>query len=61
MTDGKLAGEFFAWLSTDEAEFLSGRFVWAEWDIEELKAKKAEILEKDLLLTTIDGFRGGYF
>lgn len=59
MTDGKLAGEFFAWVSTDEAEFLSGRFVWAEWDIEELKAKKTEILEKDLLLTTIDGFTGG--
>ena len=46
---------------TDEAEFLSGRFVWAEWDIEELKAKKADILEKDLLLTTIDGFTGGFF
>ena len=61
MTDGKLAGEFFAWLSTDEADFLSGRFVWAEWDIEELKAKKAEILEKDLLLTTIDGFTQGFY
>ncbi|MCJ1340091.1 hypothetical protein MMC09_005385 [Bachmanniomyces sp. S44760] len=61
MTDGKLTGEFFAWLSTDEADFLSGRFVWAEWDIEELKAKKEEILEKDLLLTTIDGFTKGYF
>ena len=61
MTDGKLAGEFFAWLSTEEAEFLSGRFVWAEWDVEELKGNKAEILEKDLLLTTIDGFTRGWF
>ena len=61
MTDGRLVGDFFAWLSTDEAEFLSGRFVWAEWDVEELKAKKAEILEKDLLLTTIDGFDKGFF
>ena len=61
MTDGKLTGEFFAWASTDEAEFLSGRFAWAEWDIDELKAKKAEILEKDLLLTTIDGFTGGWY
>jgi NAD(P)-dependent dehydrogenase (short-subunit alcohol dehydrogenase family) len=60
MTDGKLAGQFFAWLATDEAAFLSGRFVWAEWDIEELKAKKDEILEKDLLLTTIDGFTRGF-
>ena len=60
MTDGKLAGQFFAWLATDEAAFLSGRFVWAEWDIEELKAKKDEILEKDLLLMTVDGFTRGF-
>ncbi|KAF4332368.1 3-oxoacyl [Fusarium beomiforme] len=61
MTDGTLTGQFFAWASTDQAGFLSGRFVWAEWDIEELKAKKDEILEKDLLLTTIDGFNKGFF
>jgi NAD(P)-dependent dehydrogenase (short-subunit alcohol dehydrogenase family) len=59
MTDGQLAGQFFAWAATDAAEFLSGRFVWAEWDIDELKARKQEILEKDLLLTTIDGFDKG--
>jgi len=61
MTDGKLAGQFFAWAATDEAEFLTGRFVWAEWDIDELKAKKDEILDKDLLLITIDGFDKGFF
>ena len=60
MTDGKLTGEFFAWAATDEADFLSGRFVWADWDVDELKGKKAEILEKDLLLTTIDGFTRGW-
>jgi NADP-dependent 3-hydroxy acid dehydrogenase YdfG len=61
MTDGKLAGQFFAWAATTESDFLSGRFVWAEWDITELKAKKDEILKKDLLLTTIDGFDRGFF
>ena len=60
MTDGKLTGEFFAWAATDEAEFLGGRFVWADWDVDELKGRKAEILEKDLLLTTIDGFTRGW-
>lgn len=60
MTDGKLTGGFFAWLATEEAAFLSGRFVWADWDIEELKARKDEILEKDLLLTTVDGFTRGF-
>ncbi|KKP03691.1 hypothetical protein THAR02_04207 [Trichoderma harzianum] len=60
MTDGKVAGQFFAWLASDEAEFLSGRFVWAEWDVDELKAKKQQILKEDLLLTTIDGFAQGW-
>ena len=59
MTDGVLSGDFFAWAATEEADFLRGRFVWAEWDVEELKAKKDEILEKDLLLITIDGFVKG--
>ncbi|KAI5455989.1 hypothetical protein BGZ63DRAFT_429339 [Mariannaea sp. PMI_226] len=60
MTDGRLAGQFFAWLCSQEADFLSGRFVWAEWDIDELKAKKEQILEDDLLLTTVDGFVKGW-
>jgi NADP-dependent 3-hydroxy acid dehydrogenase YdfG len=60
MTDGILAGHFFAWAATDEAEFLSGRFVWAEWDVEELMRKKEEILDKDLLLITVDGFEKGF-
>ncbi|KAF3058784.1 hypothetical protein CFAM422_011937 [Trichoderma lentiforme] len=60
MTDGKVAGQFFAWLVSDEAEFLSGRFVWAEWDVDELKAKKEQILKGNLLLTTIDGFAQGW-
>ena len=59
-TDGTLAGQFYAWLASTDAEFLSGRFVWAEWDIDELKAKKAEIVEKDLLRTTIDGLVAGF-
>jgi NAD(P)-dependent dehydrogenase (short-subunit alcohol dehydrogenase family) len=61
MTDGKLAGQFLAWAATEEATFLNGRFVWAEWDVEELKAKKDEMLERDMLLTTIDGFNKGFF
>lgn len=61
MTSGELAGQFFAWLATDQADFLSGRFVWAEWDIEELKARRKDIEDGDLLLTTIDGFKNGFF
>ncbi|KAL7906623.1 NAD(P)-binding protein [Trichoderma velutinum] len=60
MTDGAVTGQFLVWLASEEADFLSGRFVWAEWDIDELKTKKKEILEQDLLLTTIDGFKNGF-
>lgn len=60
MTEGKLAGQFFAWAASDEAEWLRDRFVWAEWDIDELLEKKTEILDKDLLLITIDGFERGF-
>lgn len=61
MTSGDLVGKFFAWLATPDADFLSGRFLWAEWDIEELKAKEKSILDNDLLLTTIDGLYKGVF
>lgn len=60
MTDGKVAGQFFAWLASEEAGFSSGRFVLAEWDVDELKAKSEQILEEHLLLTTIDGFAQGW-
>ncbi|KAH7324918.1 hypothetical protein B0I35DRAFT_458558 [Stachybotrys elegans] len=61
MTNGELTGNFFAWLATDDANFLNGRFVWAEWDIEELKGRKKDIEDGDLLLTTIDGFSKGFY
>jgi len=31
------------WLSSKEASFLKGKFVWVNWDVEELKAKAKEI------------------
>ena len=55
MTDLDLAASFVLWASSSEAEFLKGRFAWANWDVEELKAKKDEILKKDLLHYTIEG------
>ncbi|KAK1659533.1 short-chain dehydrogenase [Colletotrichum godetiae] len=33
-----LAGNFAVWAASEEARFLHGRFVWAKWDIEELKS-----------------------
>ncbi|KAI8650530.1 hypothetical protein NCS57_01387100 [Fusarium keratoplasticum] len=35
--DIKLPGDFAVWAASDEAEFLHGRFVWANWDVDELQ------------------------
>ncbi|KAJ4328292.1 hypothetical protein N0V84_001332 [Fusarium piperis] len=35
--DIKLPGDFAVWAASDEAEFLHGRFVWANWDVNELQ------------------------
>jgi NAD(P)-dependent dehydrogenase (short-subunit alcohol dehydrogenase family) len=32
-----LPGAFSVWAASDEARFLHGRFVWAAWDVEEMK------------------------
>jgi NAD(P)-dependent dehydrogenase (short-subunit alcohol dehydrogenase family) len=49
----ELSANFMVWLASPESEFLkSGRFLWANWDVEELIARKAEI-EADPLLFRI--------
>ncbi|KAI1103981.1 NAD(P)-binding protein [Jackrogersella minutella] len=35
--DADLPGHFAVWAATPEAAFLHGRFVWASWDVDELK------------------------
>jgi hypothetical protein len=44
------------WLASPEAEFLKGRYVWANWDIHELKAKKDIILKENLLVMGLRGW-----
>jgi hypothetical protein len=39
------------WLVSKEAAFLRGRFVWSNWDVEELLAREDEFKEDPLLLT----------
>ena len=53
--DSALAGNFMVWLASEEAEFLRARFVWAQWDVDEMVAKKAEIEANPLLLTPTMG------
>lgn len=40
------------WLCSPEAAFLKGRFLWANWDVEELKAMREKV-EKDPVLLTM--------
>lgn len=43
------------WLCTPDANFLKGRFVYANWDVDELKEQKEEIIRDNLLTLTIRG------
>lgn len=50
-----LPGDFNVWLASPEAAFLKGRFVWSNWDVEELKSHAKEIEESMLLKITLNG------
>ena len=41
-----LPAGFAVWLCSPEADFLRGKFLWSNWDVEELKAKK-DVIEND--------------
>ncbi|KAK7946245.1 uncharacterized protein PG986_010566 [Apiospora aurea] len=56
MDTPKLFAGFCLWVSRPEAKFLSGRMVWANWDVDELKGKEEEITSKDILKYAWDGF-----
>ncbi|KAL3454601.1 hypothetical protein BJX65DRAFT_260854 [Aspergillus insuetus] len=44
-----VAGDTIAWLSAERREWLCGRYVSCVWDMEELMARKDEIVEGDKL------------
>ncbi|TVY37448.1 Short chain dehydrogenase [Lachnellula occidentalis] len=41
--DVSLPASFSVWLASPEARFLKGKFLWANWDVDELKAQAKEI------------------
>lgn len=51
----ELSAQFIVWAASPEARFLKGKTVWANWDVDELKAMEAEIKGSSLLTTTLDG------
>ncbi|KAK4442927.1 hypothetical protein QBC34DRAFT_362866 [Podospora aff. communis PSN243] len=41
--DVSLPASFVLWLSSLEARFLKGKYLWANWDVDELKARSTEL------------------
>lgn len=51
-----LAGYFSVWVTSPEAGFLRGKFLWANWDVDELKARKDELQDPKMLVTGLLGW-----
>ncbi|EPE36263.1 NAD(P)-binding Rossmann-fold containing protein [Glarea lozoyensis ATCC 20868] len=51
----ELTGGFAVWLSTEQASFLNGRYVSANWSVDELVERKEEIVSEGKLLVGIKG------
>lgn len=58
--DPNLPAGMAVWLAADSrAEVLNGKFVWANWDVDELLVRKDEIREKGLLNLGLIGWADG--
>ena len=44
-----LAGDTIVFLTKERRDWLAGRYISVAWDMDELLAKKEEIIERDLL------------
>ncbi|KAI9854447.1 MAG: hypothetical protein M1813_001241 [Trichoglossum hirsutum] len=56
--DVELSASFIVWASSPEAEFLKGKLVWTNWDVDELKAKAEEIKDSSMFTMNLDGWMG---
>lgn len=51
-----LPASFHVWLASPEARFLKGKFVWANWDVDELKARANDIEMSSQFCIGLDGW-----
>ncbi|KAG6355516.1 hypothetical protein INS49_003478 [Diaporthe citri] len=51
-----LAGHFVNWVASAEGEFLRGKYLWVNWDVDELKARKEELRAPRKLVTGLVGW-----
>lgn len=54
-----LPANFYVWLASEEATFLKGKFLWANWDVDELKGMKEQIEKGDLFTMGLVGWPFG--
>ncbi|KAI9708236.1 MAG: hypothetical protein M1820_004190 [Bogoriella megaspora] len=54
--DVSLPASFHVWLASPEARFLRGKFLWANWNVDELKARAKEIEESTQLSIGLVGW-----
>ncbi|KAJ5731962.1 Glucose/ribitol dehydrogenase [Penicillium malachiteum] len=51
-----LPAHFNVWLASPESRFLKSKFLWANWDVDELKAKEKDIESNNLLSIGLGGW-----
>jgi hypothetical protein len=52
----ELPADFVVWAASPEAKFLKGKFVWSNWDVEEMKSRAEEIAGGNLLEIGLNGW-----
>jgi len=52
----ELPAAYCVWLTTPAADFLRGRFTYANWDVDELASKKSDIVHNNELRLAFQGF-----
>ncbi|KAK7750186.1 hypothetical protein SLS62_007937 [Diatrype stigma] len=56
MDDKRLSADFLVWMASPEAAFLRGRSIWANWDVDELKALEPKITEGNLFTAGLNNW-----
>jgi NAD(P)-dependent dehydrogenase (short-subunit alcohol dehydrogenase family) len=54
--EANLPASFYVWLASPEAHFLRGKYLWANWDVDELKARAEEIEKTNFLSLGLIGW-----
>jgi NAD(P)-dependent dehydrogenase (short-subunit alcohol dehydrogenase family) len=55
----ELPADFIVWAASEEAEFTKGKYLWVNWDVEEIKTKKEEFRDPSFLNLGLVGWPHG--